>query len=74
MAAFDAADELIGEHPEDQDQATVDLWLEVQLDGRGYFHYWRNEPDKGAAVVAARARWSRPGGRRREGRRSTPTS
>ena len=53
MAAFDAADELIGEHPEDQDQATTDLWLEVQLDGRTYLHYWRNEPDKAAAVLAA---------------------
>ena len=52
LAAFDAADGLIGDHPEDQDQATVDLWLEVQLDGRGFVHYWRNEPDKGAAVVA----------------------
>jgi tetratricopeptide (TPR) repeat protein len=53
MAAFNVADELIGEHPEDQDQATVDLWLEVQLDGRTYLHYWRNEPDKAAAVLAA---------------------
>jgi tetratricopeptide (TPR) repeat protein len=53
MAAFDAVEELLGEHPEDQDQATVDLWLEVQLDGRAYVHYWRNEPEKGAAVVAA---------------------
>ena len=53
MVAFGAADELIGEHPEDQDQATVDLWLEVQLDGRTYVHYWRNEPDKAAAVLAA---------------------
>ena len=73
LAAFDAADGLIGDHPEDQDQATVDLWLEVQLDGRGFVHYWRNEPDKGAAVVA-RARWSRPGGRRSDGGLSTPTS
>lgn len=53
MAAFDAADELLGEHPEDQDQATVDLWLEVQLDGRAYVHYWRDEPDQGAAALAA---------------------
>jgi tetratricopeptide (TPR) repeat protein len=53
MAAFDVADELLGEHPEDQDQATVDLWLEVQLDGRAYVHYWRDEPDKGAAALAA---------------------
>lgn len=53
MAAFDVADELIGEHPGVQDQATVDLWLEVQLDGRAYVHYWRNEPDQAAVVLAA---------------------
>jgi DNA-binding SARP family transcriptional activator/tetratricopeptide (TPR) repeat protein len=52
MAAFDAADELIGEHPEDHDEETVDLWLEVQLDGRAYLHYWRNEPEEAAAVLA----------------------
>jgi class 3 adenylate cyclase len=52
MAAFDAADKLLGEHPEDRDQATVDLWLEVQLDGRAYVHYWRNEPAEGAEVLA----------------------
>jgi class 3 adenylate cyclase/tetratricopeptide (TPR) repeat protein len=53
LAAFDAADELIGAEPENQDQATVDLWLEVQLDGRAFVYYWRNETDKAAAVVAA---------------------
>jgi predicted ATPase/class 3 adenylate cyclase len=52
LAAFDAAEELMGEHPEEQDQATADLWLEVQLDGRAYVHYWRNEPDEGAAAIA----------------------
>ncbi len=55
MAAFDAADELLGARPEeqDQDQETVDLWLEVQLAGRAYLHYWRNEPEKAAAVLAS---------------------
>jgi predicted ATPase/class 3 adenylate cyclase len=53
LAAFDAAEELMGEHLEEQDQASVDLWLEVQLDGRAYVHYWRNDPEKGAAVLAA---------------------
>ncbi|MGA3218731.1 MAG: hypothetical protein ABSE77_06595 [Acidimicrobiales bacterium] len=52
VTAFDAADELIGAHPEDGDQATVDLWLEVQLDGRAYAHYWRNEPEKAALALA----------------------
>ena len=53
MAAFQAAVELIGEHPDRQDQALVDLWLEVQLDGLGYLHYWRNEPAQAAAMLAA---------------------
>ena len=55
LAAFDAADELLGDLPEDQDQATVDLWLEVQVDGRALLHYWRNEPEK-AATILDRAR------------------
>ena len=53
MAAFEAANELIGEHPERQDQDLVDLWLEVQLDGLGYLHYWRNEPAEAAALLSA---------------------
>ncbi|HXW81452.1 MAG TPA: hypothetical protein VEJ84_18255, partial [Acidimicrobiales bacterium] len=51
LAAFDAADELIGEHPEDADQATADLWLEVQLGGRVTVHYFRNEMGEVAAVM-----------------------
>lgn len=52
LASFEKADELLGEDLEHKDQATVDLWLEVQLDGRAYLHYWRNEPDKMAAALA----------------------
>ena len=55
LSAFDTADELLGDLPEDQDQATVDLWLEVQLDGRAMLHYWKNEPEK-ASTVLERAR------------------
>jgi predicted ATPase/class 3 adenylate cyclase len=51
LAAFDAADELLGDHPEQRDQEVVDLWLEVQIDGRAYLLYWSNQPDKGAAVL-----------------------
>ena len=53
VAAFDAADELLGDHPEDQDQDVVDLWLEVQVAGRAYLYYWRNEPEKAAVVLAS---------------------
>ncbi len=53
MAAFDAVADLLGEEPEEQEQSVVDLWLDVQLDGRASLHYWRNEPEKGAAVLSA---------------------
>ena len=53
MAAFDKADELLGDNIQDEEQEVVDLWLELQLDGRAQVHYWRNEPDKGATVLAA---------------------
>ena len=52
MAAFDAADELLGENPEDRDQEWVDLWLEVQVDGRANLHYWYSEPERGLAVLS----------------------
>jgi class 3 adenylate cyclase/tetratricopeptide (TPR) repeat protein len=51
MAAFDAADELLGPWPEERGQAVVDLWLRSQLEGRAMVHYWRNEPDKAAEVL-----------------------
>ena len=53
MAAFDAAEELIGAAPGEQDQQSADLWLDIQLDGRANLHYWRNEPEKAAKVLAA---------------------
>jgi class 3 adenylate cyclase len=51
LTAFDAADELLGDRPEDREQEVVDLWLEVQIDGRAYLLYWSNQPEKGAAVL-----------------------
>ncbi len=51
VAAFDAAEALLGEDPGGQDQARVDLWLELQLNGRAQLHYWRNEPALGMAVL-----------------------
>jgi tetratricopeptide (TPR) repeat protein len=53
VAAFDAAEALLGEDPGGQDQALVDLWLELQLNGRAQLHYWRNEPALGMAVLEA---------------------
>ena len=50
-AAFDAAEALLGEHPEDQ--AWADQWLEVMVDGRALLHLERNEPELALAVLAA---------------------
>ena len=55
IAAFDAADELLGNSPEGQNDEWVEVWLEVQVDGRANLHYWYNEPEK-AAIVLERAR------------------
>jgi tetratricopeptide (TPR) repeat protein len=53
IAAFDAAEHLLGDHPEHQDQERADLWLAIQLDGRANLFYWRNEPEQAALVLAA---------------------
>ncbi len=53
IAAFDAAESLLGDDPGGQDQARMDLWLELQLDGRAPLYYWRNEPSLGMAVLEA---------------------
>ena len=52
IAAFDAAEALLGEHPEDADQAVVDLWLGILVDNRANVHYWRDEPAQAAAALA----------------------
>lgn len=52
LAAFDRAEDFLGE-PAIHDQAAAELWLEIQLDGRAQLHYWRDEPDRAAAVLAA---------------------
>ena len=51
IAAFDAAEELLGEHIAELDEEESDLWLEVQVDGRANLHYWWNEPQRGAEVL-----------------------
>ena len=52
LAALAAAERLLGDHPEDQDQATVDLWLDVLLEGRAAVHLQRNDPGGAAAELA----------------------
>ena len=52
LAAYDAAEAWLGDRPEDQDQAVVALWLEIQLEGRALVYFFSNEPAKGAAVLA----------------------
>jgi tetratricopeptide (TPR) repeat protein len=52
MAAFVRADAPLGEPTVDADQPSVDLWLDVQLDGHANIYYWRNDPEKGAAAIA----------------------
>jgi len=39
LAAFDAAEELLGEHPWDKGDAWADVWLEVMVDGRAQLSY-----------------------------------
>jgi class 3 adenylate cyclase/tetratricopeptide (TPR) repeat protein len=53
LAAFDAAEELLGERPWEKGDAWADVWLEVMLDGRAEFHLDRNEPELGLAALAA---------------------
>jgi class 3 adenylate cyclase/tetratricopeptide (TPR) repeat protein len=53
VAAFDATEALLGGDPAGHDQEWVDLWLELQLDGRAALYYWRNEPVPGRAVLEA---------------------
>jgi adenylate cyclase len=44
-ASFDAAETLLGGDPDDWDDATVDQWLEMMVDGRAGVHSMRFEPD-----------------------------
>jgi hypothetical protein len=53
LAALAAAERLLGDHPEDQDQASVDLWLDLLLEGRAAVHLQRGDPGGAAAELAA---------------------
>ncbi len=52
ISAFEAAEQLLGDGSEELDEEQSDLWLEVQVDGRANLHYWWNEPERGAEVLA----------------------
>jgi class 3 adenylate cyclase len=55
LAAFDAAEELLGEQPWDKDDAWADVWLEILLDGRAHLHLLSGEGELAlAALTAAR--------------------
>ena len=55
LTAFDAAEELLGEHPWDKGDAWADVWLEVMVDGRAQLHVDSGELELGlAALTAAR--------------------
>jgi class 3 adenylate cyclase/tetratricopeptide (TPR) repeat protein len=52
IGAFEAAEQLLGDCSEELDEQQSDLWLEIQVDGRANLHYWWNEPERGAEVLA----------------------
>jgi hypothetical protein len=51
LATFDAAEERLGDRPQDQDEEVMALWLEIQLEGRALVYYFGNQPARGAAVL-----------------------
>jgi len=55
MAAFDAAEELLGNYTEERSDEWVDVWLEVLIDGRAHLYNSHCEPER-AIEVLARAR------------------
>jgi tetratricopeptide (TPR) repeat protein len=52
-AAFDAAEALLGGDPREKDEATVDQWLEMMVDGRAGLHIMRHEPELALATLQA---------------------
>jgi adenylate cyclase len=50
-AEFDVAEALLGDNPDDWDDATADQWLEIMVDGRADLHQMRFEPDLALAVL-----------------------
>ena len=56
MAAFDAAEELLGNYTEERSDEWVDIWLEVLIDGRAHLHNWLLASQNAQVEVLARAR------------------
>jgi hypothetical protein len=52
LAAFHAADEHLGEFRGAEDEQWVDVWLEVQVDGRANTYNWANDPERAAQALA----------------------
>ena len=50
-AAFDRAEALLGDHPGDKDDATVDQWLELMVDGWVHLYAHRGDADLAMAVL-----------------------
>jgi class 3 adenylate cyclase/tetratricopeptide (TPR) repeat protein len=50
-AALTAADGFLGDYSGEHDDATAELWLEVQLDGWAALLYWQNEPEQAAGLL-----------------------
>ena len=77
IAAFDAAEQLLGGNLAEMDQQRSDMWLEIQVDGRvNLYNFW-NEPGRGAGSSVAPARWWNVEGRspaRRASMHNLPTN
>ena len=52
-AAYDAAEELLGGKPEEMDAATVEVWLELMVDGRACQYSTEYRPEQALATLAA---------------------
>ncbi len=52
IAAFDAAEQLLGSALAEMDEQRSDVWLEIQVDGRANLYNWWNDPRKGAEVLS----------------------
>ena len=52
-AAFDEAEELLGQKPWEHGEAMADNWLELMLEGRALLYMRRWQPDRALAVLEA---------------------
>ena len=51
-AAYDTAEELLGDRPLDQGKETSDLWLEIMVAGRAQLYLHLREPELAGAVLS----------------------